>query len=144
MKIKKIIVPLIFIVIGAGLGVGGTIVKDKIFPGSDSGPAQVEKVTEEVGPLIEMKDEFMINLDGGGIVKTNIVLEGVNKKSQENITAKEIFLRDRIISVIGSKGIDDVRTNAGREKLKEELLTELNSVCGDQVKEVLFKDFMYD
>ncbi|AHF10614.1 MULTISPECIES: flagellar basal body-associated FliL family protein [Dehalobacter] len=145
MKIKSIVVPLIFMVIGAGLGVGGMIVKDKIFPGSASGTAQVEKKdTEEVGPLIEMEEEFMINLDGGGMVKTNIVLEGANKKSAEKITEKEIFLRDRIISVVGSKGIDDIRTNEGREKLKKELLTELNDVCGDQIKEVLFKNFIYD
>jgi len=140
---KRFLVILIIFVIGIGLGVGGMILKEKFFPSPDTKIVYVDKKQEvKIGPLIELK-EFLVNLDGGGMLKTEITIEGVNAKSEEKIKEKEIFLRDRIISVLGSKRIADVRSSEGREKLKAELVSKLNEVCEDEIKDVLFKSFLY-
>ena len=85
----------------------------------------------------------MVNLDGGGMLKTELAIEGKNSKSEEKIKAKEVFLRDRILSVLSSKGIADVRSPEGREKLKQDLITNLNEVCPDEINDVLFRSFIY-
>lgn len=138
---KKFIIFFIVLVIGIGVGAGGMMLKEKYLP-SDSATATENTNNEEVGPLVELA-EFTINLDGGGIVRTEITLEGVNKKSGEKIAEKEIFLRDKVIAVIGSKDMEGVRTSEHREELKKELVTELNKVCGDQIKDVLFKSIVF-
>lgn len=140
---KRFLVIFIIFGIGIGLGVGGMILKEKFFPSPDTKIVYVDKKPEvKIGPLIEFK-EFLVNLDGGGMLKTEITIEGVNAKSEEKIKEKEIFLRDRIISVLGSKRIADVRSSEGREKLKTELVSRLNEVCEDEIKDVLFKSFLY-
>lgn len=139
---KKVFAVLGVFVIGIGIGVGGMVLKERFFPSGDTKTVYVEKKPDEIGPLIEMK-EFLVNLDGGGMIKTEITIEGINSKSEEKIKAKEIFLRDRIISVLGSKGISDVRSSEGRETLKGELISQLNEICTDEVKDVLFKSFIY-
>jgi len=136
---RKFLAYVLVFLVGAGAGVGGTIVKDKIFPPDGEKMAAYE--IDEIGPLFEL-EEFIVNLDGGGMVKTEIIIEGKNAKSLEGITTKEIFLRDRIISVLGSKSFNEVTTQK-REELKKELVVELNKVCANQVKDVLFKNFVY-
>ncbi|HHV65647.1 MAG TPA: flagellar basal body-associated FliL family protein [Peptococcaceae bacterium] len=116
------------------------IVKEKFFP-KDSAKEAIQKEQEKIGPLVEM-EELFVNLDGGGFIRVEITLEGVNAKSKEKIQAKEVFLRDKVITVLGSKGFQDVQTD-NREKLKKELLTELNKICNNEIKDVLFKNFVY-
>lgn len=137
---KRFLVNLLILILGVGVGVGGMILMEKFFP-KDVSAAPVNKV-DEIGPVIELA-EFVINLDGGGILKTEIAVEGKNAKSQEKLKAKEIFLRDRINSVLGSKGITDVRTIEGKDKLKAELLIKLNEIANDEIKDVLFKSIIY-
>lgn len=139
---KKVIVYFLVLIIGIGIGVGGMLMKDKFLPSEGTNVAKADKNDDEIGPIVELS-EFTINLDGGGIVQTAIILEGANKKSSEKITEKEAFLRDRVIAVIGSKDMEEIRTAENREDLKKELITELNKVCGDQIKDVLFKSFLY-
>jgi len=67
----------------------------------------------------------------------------VNSKSEKELNSKEIFIRDRIITVLSSKSMGDIGTPKGQENLKKELLRDLNEVCNNQIKEVLFKNFVY-
>ncbi len=138
---KKLFLFLGIFVIGIGIGVGGMILKEHFFPGEDTKIVYVERKPDEIGPLIELK-EFLVNLNGGGMVKTEITIEGVNAKSEEKIRAKEIFIRDRIISVLGSKKMADVLPTE-RDGLKNELVTQLNEICHDEVRDVLFTGFIY-
>lgn len=137
---RKIFALLGIFLIGIGLGAGSMIVKEKFFP-KDSAKEAIQKEQEKIGPLVEM-EELFVNLDGGGFIRVEITLEGVNAKSKEKIQAKEVFLRDKVITVLGSKGFQDVQTD-NREKLKKELLTELNKICNNEIKDVLFKNFVY-
>lgn len=129
-------------IVGIGVGVGGMFAKQMFFP--DTEPTEkVAKKADEVGPIIELK-EFLVNLDGGGIIKTEIAIEGINAKSGEKIKAKELFIRDRIIAVLGSKSLPDVRSIEGRDNLKEDLVTNLNEICEEEIQDVLFKSFLYN
>ncbi len=139
---KKIFAVVGILILGIGIGVGGMVLKARFFPGENGNVIYVEKKPVIIGPLIEL-EEFLVNLDGGGMIKTEITIEGINAKAEEKIKAKEIFLRDRVITVLGSKSFADVRSGKDREKLKRELVTELNETCDNQVKDVLFKSFIY-
>lgn len=143
MKIRingKVFVFLGIFILGIGVGIGGMFLKERFFP-ADGTNSVTQKKQAEIGPLIEL-EEFLINLDDGGAIRAVITIEGINSKSEEKIRAKEIFIRDRILTVLGAKGIDDVRTD-NRDKLKDELIIELNDVCNDEINDVLFKNFVY-
>jgi len=140
---KKILVLFIVFLLGFGVGVGGTIVKDKFLPAENNELEAAETNNNpEPGPLHEM-EEFLVNLEGGGMIRAEITIEGVNSKSEEEIISRDIFLRDRVIQVFSSKVMEDVSSTQGQENLKKELVTELNEVCPGKIKDVLFKNFVY-
>jgi hypothetical protein len=70
---KKIFTAVLFLLIfAAGIAAGGfglPLVKAKVFPGSETKLTQQNKPNHEVGPIHDLK-EFIVNLKGGGIVKT--------------------------------------------------------------------------
>lgn len=136
---KRFLAFFLVFLLGAGTGVGGMVLKNTFLP-SDQQAAS--KKIEPIGPLVEM-EEFLVNLDGGGMLKTELAIEGKNSKSESKIKDREIFLRDRILDVLSSKGIADVRSPEGREKLKEDLIKNLNEVCPDEINDVLFRSFIY-
>ena len=76
---KKILVFVGILVLGIGVGVGGMVVKEKFFTSEESA-AQSTKKPDKIGPVIELK-EFLVNLDGGGMLKTEITIEGVDENS---------------------------------------------------------------
>lgn len=129
-------------IVGFGLGAGGMILKEMFFPSEKPDIVYVERKPDEIGPLIDL-GEFMVNLSGGGILKTEITVEGYNSKSAEPIQEKEIFLRDCVIAVLSSKKITDVSTASGRNNLKSELVAEMNKICTNEIQDVLFKSFLY-
>jgi|GEM_PF-1271167 len=141
-KVFKLLVYILVFAVGvcAG-GFGVPVVKAKLFPSAGEAVVQYNG-NQGVGPIIDL-DEFLVNLEGGGIVKAEISLEGINAKAEKELTSKEIFIRDKIINVLCSKKIEEIKTPQGQEQLKKELLEKLNAVCNDQINEVLFKNFVY-
>lgn len=135
---KKILVYLLVGLVFFGLGVGSMILKEKLFPTGESTAVAVK----EKGPLVELK-EFTVNLDGGGIVKTEITVEGINEDALTELEEEKAFLRDKALAILASQKITDVSTAVGREKLKNTLLTELNNVSNNKIQDVLFNSFMY-
>ncbi|MGI5901187.1 MAG: flagellar basal body-associated FliL family protein [Desulfitobacteriia bacterium] len=139
--LRKFLIFFLVFLIGIGAGVGGTELKEKFFPAQKS-KAEVITKEEKTGPLVDL-NEFIVNLEGGGMIRTEITVEGVNGKAQDRITEREVFLRDKVISILGAKGIDDIRSPKGQKELKGELIEGLNEVCSGQIKDVLFKSFVY-
>lgn len=105
-----------------------------------------EKRTEQVktGPLVKV-GEYLVNIadtQGRRFLKTEIVLELTDAKYEKDFTAKLPVVQDRILSFLGSKTVMDLQVEQ-REKLKEELMQELNTVLGyDQIKKVYFTTFI--
>lgn len=98
-----------------------------------------------VGPIYAL-DQFIVNLttqSGRRYLKTSINVE----LSQPNLTAemdtKRAVVRDAVISVLSSKSIEEISTEKGKEKLKEELMMRLNEFLVDgQVVSLFFIDFV--
>ncbi|KUO65613.1 MAG: hypothetical protein APF84_14935 [Gracilibacter sp. BRH_c7a] len=143
---KKVIAIIGIFVVGLIFGVGTLIFKGiiplEIASLEKYKQAQAEKKSHEIGPLLNL-EEIIVNLDGGGILKTEITIEGTNDKSAERLKEKEVFLRDRTIAVLASKQINDVKTTEGHLLIKEELIHEMNEISKDDVKDVLFRNFIY-
>ena len=67
----------------------------------------------------------------------------MDTKSEEHLKNKEVFLRDRAITVLTAKSLEDVRTVEGRLTIKEELIKEMNKISPENIKDVLFRNFIY-
>lgn len=139
MKGKGLISIILTTVLGIGVGVGGTLGVQK-FLLSKTTPTPTQVVAVD-GPVVEV-GEFTINLQGGAFLKTLIAVEGTDKKSETQIKAKDAFIKDRINTVLTSKSLADMQP-ANRDKLKKELITQLNEVTGNKIQNVLFLSFVY-
>ena len=138
---KKKILPLLMLILGIGFGCGGMIVREMLYPPEIEIKYSLRE-PDAVGPTVDI-GEITANLQGGGMVKTEIILEGVNKKSAEVIESRLIFVRDRIHQILITRSPADINTAEGQEDLKGELLAQVNEMLGDNVNKVLFSSFIF-
>lgn len=141
MNKKTILFMIVALVLGAGLGVGGTIAAQK-FIFKSAGSTTVKTQAKKAGPLVSI-GEFTVNLQGGSFLKTSITVEGTDTKAETTLKEKDAFMKDRVNSVLSNKSLADVQTPAAREKLREELIKKLNEVADDKIQDVLFLSFVY-
>lgn len=142
MKLKKILMIILIVVVGVGLGVGGTLAVQKFIFKNTAQAAAAQVKPKQDGPLISI-GEFMVNLQGGAYLKTSITIEGTDAKAEASLKAKDAFLKDRVNTVLSNKTMADISTPAAREKLRQELLTQLNQVADNKIQNVLFVSFIY-
>lgn len=143
MNRKSLIFMIIALLLGVGLGVGGTIGAQKyIFkaPAQSTATANVPKKTGVLLPI----GEFTVNLQGGDFLKTTITVEVTDAKAEVLLKGKEAFLKDRVNSVLANKSLTDVQTLPAREKLREELIKKLNEVAENKITDVLFLSLVYN
>jgi flagellar FliL protein len=138
---KKKLLPLVMLILGIGFGVGGMLIKDMLSPDSTT-IIYTERRPNEVGPIVEV-GEITAVLRGGGVVRTEIVLEGVNKKSVDTIESRMVFVRDRVLQTLMARSPDDINSTEGQDELKKELLEYLNEMCADNIRKVLFNSFVF-
>ncbi|HUX46974.1 MAG TPA: flagellar basal body-associated FliL family protein [Desulfosporosinus sp.] len=142
MKRKSLIFIIFAVLLGVGLGVGGTIGSQKyIFktPAQSTASASVPKITGVLLPI----GEFTVNLQGGAFLKTSITVEVTDAKAEVLLKERDAFLKDRVNSVLANKSLTDVQTLAAREKLREELIKKLNEVADNKITDVLFLSLVY-
>ncbi|HVJ49547.1 flagellar basal body-associated FliL family protein [Desulfitobacterium sp.] len=138
MSRKSVVTVIITAILGVVIGVGGTIgVQSFLLPK----PATTTQIVTQDGPVVEIA-EFTVNLQGGSFLKTQIAVEGTDKKSDVEIKAKIDFIKDRINTMLSSKSLADMQPQ-NRDKLKKELIAQLNEVTGNKVQDVLFLTFIY-
>lgn len=143
MKIKSLIFILVALLLGGVLGIGGTIGAQKfIFHSSEGSSAKEVIVAKKTGPLLPV-GEFTVNLQGGAFLKTSITVQVVNSKALAQLKEEDAFLKDRIIAVLSSKSLEDVQKPEVREKLRKELIEQLNQVAENKIVDVLFQSFVY-
>lgn len=139
---KTLIMILIGAVVGCLIGTGGTLVVQKLFLNKAAASEKPAAAPHKDGPVVSV-GEFTVNLQGGSYLKTTIAVEGNTTKSEEVLKTKESFLKDRINTVLANKSLEDIKLPAAREKLRGELLEQLNEVAEDQIHNVLFVTFVY-
>lgn len=140
MNKKLIIFIILAVVLGTGLGVGGTLGAQKFIFKSSSQNAPVKSTA--TGPLLPL-GEFTVNLQGGAFLKTSLTVEVADTKAETQLKAEDAFLKDRVNTVLANKSLADVQTAAAREKLREELTKQLNQVANNKIIDVLFVSLVY-
>lgn len=112
--------------------------------GSASMPMGGEAMTE-VGLMFPL-DQFTVNLlseSGRRYLKCEINLEMGGEELSPELEEKKPIFRDIIIRILSSKSLEEISTVKGKEKLKEQIVNELNLRLKDgKVKNIYFTDFV--
>lgn len=141
-KWKSLIFMILTVLLGALLGVGGTIGAQKYIFKTPTNNAATASVPKKAGVLLPI-GEFTVNLQGGAFLKTSITVEVTDEKSEVLLKEKDAFLKDRVNAVLANKSLTDVQTMAAREKLRAELIKKLNEVADNKITDVLFLSLVY-
>lgn len=99
----------------------------------------------EVGLMFPL-ESFTVNLlseSGRRYLKCEINLEMGGKELSPELEEKKPVFRDIIIRILSSKSLEEISTAKGKEKLKEQIVNEINLRLKDgKVKNVYFTDFV--
>jgi flagellar FliL protein len=144
-KVWILIGSLVLVLVAGGL----TFLAFPYFRGAKSGS---EGMTGAAGKHEQVKatlglDPFLVNLaDENAVrfVKTTFRLGLAEKWNEKEDGSVEIAaIRDTIISLLSSKTAEQIITNKGKNKLREEIRTRVNSISPEiQVLEVYIVDFV--
>ncbi len=98
-----------------------------------------------IGPMYQL-DQFIVNLfseDGSRYLKTTINLEMSIPELSTELDAKKPLIRDIIIKALSAKSYEEISTIAGKENLKDEIVSNVNAVLKDgKINNVFFTDFV--
>lgn len=99
----------------------------------------------EVGLMFPL-EPFTVNLlseSGRRYLKVEMNLEMEGEELSPELEEKKPVFRDIIIRQLSSKSLEEISTLKGKEKLKEEIVAELNTRLKDgKVKNIYFTDFV--
>jgi len=91
-------------------------------------------------------DTFTVNLlseSGRRYLKVELNLEIEGEELTPELDTKKPILRDIIIRILSSKSLEEISTIKGKEKLKEQIVNDVNMRLKDgRVKNVYFTDFV--
>ncbi len=112
----------------------------------EEAPARVSDASlTEVGLMYPL-DIFTVNLlseSGRRYLKVEMNLEIEGEELSPELDTKKPIFRDIIIRILSSKSPEEISTIKGKEKLKEQIVDELNMRLKDgKVKNVYFTDFV--
>ncbi len=91
-------------------------------------------------------DAFIVNIGDGDrdrYLKLKADLELTNDTVAEEIDQRLPQIRDLVISLLGSKSFDDVRSIEGKDLLREEMLRRINALLvTGKARSVFFTEFV--
>lgn len=98
-----------------------------------------------LGPMYPL-DSFIVNLadsEGKRFLKVTIELELSNEEVKEEVTKRMPQIKDTALTLLSSKSFDDVYLLEGKFKVREELITRLNTLLKTgKVKNAFFTEFV--
>lgn len=98
------------------------------------------------GPIFVITEPFIVNLvgqNGKRYAKATIAFELSSTEFQKEIGTKIPIIKDRINHILSSKSFEEVSTPKGKDKLKDQILEELNTFMVDgYIKSVFFTEFV--
>ena len=98
-----------------------------------------------IGPVVEL-DQFIVNLldsDGRRYLRIQMSLELSHRNVGSEVQNKMPMIRDLIIRQLSSKRFDEIATENGKQRLREELRNNINRHLIDgQVQNVFFTTFV--
>jgi flagellar FliL protein len=99
----------------------------------------------EIGPMFPL-DTFTVNLlseSGRRYLKVEMNLELSGEELGLELDNKTAVIRDIIIRLLSSKSLEEISTAKGKEKLKEQIVDQLNMRLRDgRVNNVYFTEFV--
>ena len=148
-SVKKLVLPIIGVVVLLGLAAGAVMLGWLSIPGlskaTDSQPSPSEN--EEMGPILKISP-LIINLkdeNGRAYLKTTIVLEVGKKDQVEEVKKMMSLLTDLMILTLGDKRLEELKPPESKENLKQELLAKINHHFPPKtIKRVYFDEFLYE
>ena len=103
---------------------------------------ELQEGEERLGAIMPL-DTFVINLSAGRYVRLQAQLEFETLDIPNKYYAKEVPIRDSIITVLGQHTADELLGEKGRDKLRDEIKETVNGVLHKQeVKHVYFTQFV--
>ncbi len=108
---------------------------------TSSGTAGTPK---EYGPFTRM-DGLVVNPSGsdGRYLAVSIAFESKSPGAKTELSNKTVVVRDAVLSLLSSKTVEELSDPDQRNKLKEELRKETNSILGSEaVKRLYFTEFV--
>lgn len=132
------------------LGTGFIAVKVMKGGGGGHGPAKEateEKPKEKLpGPVVTL-DTFVVNLNEPGssrYLKCTIELEVEDPVAQKEIEEQRRLIRDEILSYLSNLTVKDTMGEAGKSKIKDDLLERSDKAVGgkEKVKHLFFTEFV--
>ena len=98
-----------------------------------------------VGPMFEL-DTFIVNLlseNGRRYLKVKLNLELSDEELANELNSKMPVIRDIVIRIASSKTLEEISTEKGKEKFKDQVVSEINFNLKDgKIKNVFFTDFV--
>lgn len=99
----------------------------------------------EIGPMFPL-DTFTVNLlseSGRRYLKVEMNLELSGEELGIELDSKTAVIRDIVIRLLSSKSLEEISTAKGKEKLKEQIVDQLNMRLRDgRVNNVYFTEFV--
>jgi flagellar protein FliL len=135
----KIIILVVLLAILGGGGYVGYLKFLKPPPPVTTEPPVEQSVSADGGT-------FLVNLsDPGGkrYLKVTVQFELSGQKANEELSRRNVEMRDLIIMLLSSKEYTEIGNASGKVSLKRELLRQVNKMLHDgQVKEIYFTEFL--
>lgn len=133
-KLKLILIIVVVVVLGGGAGtyfVFGKQIKGRFF-GTGEQVSQETKKKEAMGPILSL-EPFIFNIGGssGKFAKITLGVEVKDGKVMEEAKKMVPAIRDRILSILGSKGPDVLMDINNRNNLKVEIQSGLKTLFKD-------------
>jgi flagellar FliL protein len=151
----NVVLILIVVLLVLVLAIGG-VVAYLMLSGDEAEDATVvkqEKVEKKrhrgddttIGPMYPL-DKFTVNLmseNGRRFLVVKMNLEEDSEELTPELDKKTPMIRDIIISILSSKTVEEITTAKGKEKLKEEIIAQINRHLDDgEIRHVYFTEFV--
>ncbi len=140
-----------FLIVAIAVGAGFFVLWGKISGTAPKQPAGIEEVAKKkdgkpiVKALLAM-ETFVVNLaDPGGkrYLRVSMSLEINDQDFVEEVKKKIPHMRDSILMILPTKTFNDVRTSPGKETLRQEIITQLNSHLKEaKIVNLYFQEFV--
>ncbi len=142
LRIVVMVVVVLVLLVGAGVGMALFLKQRSVAEEKKRSAAQVMAA---IGPVWPM-DSIIVNLaDAGGerYLKVTMLLEVATPEATKELDLVKPKIKDTIIDLLSSKTYADLADNAGKQRLRDEVILRANSILTQgKVTKVYFTEFI--
>ncbi len=114
-------------------------------PGSGNGNEMVIQDSEP-GKFVYPLDDIIINpadTDGKRLLLVSLGLDLNSKQQRDLLREREVILKDKVISILSSKRIEQLNSSSSKDSIRIELTNELNNMqLGGKINRIYFSKFI--